>query len=576
MDTGSHNQQWAEQLIDVLIAHGVEYFCCAPGSRATPLALAIARYPKNRWSVHFDERGVCFHALGHAKATGKPAVVVTTSGTAVGNLLPGVMEAYNDRTPLILLTADRPPELRECGANQTCDQTKLFTNHVRWQVDLPCPNPEIPLNYLSSTVSHAVAMSLSSPRGPVHMNCMFREPLFAHSTEEKKPIRCVHFAHPELFPSEELITYWAQHLFTPKKGIILVGSHSTVPLKPLLALAERLQWPLFADILSTPRTLKDHPCLIPHFDPILKCKGEVGVDAILQFGDKFVSKTLALWLEKQTPQFYVHVSEHPLRQDPSHLMTHRVHVDPAIFIQKLLGSTKHREENGWITQWKDWDLRCEQTLSEFFSKQTELTEPGLIPHIASLLSRDWALFLSNSMPIRDANQFFLPLEHSGPIFGNRGVSGIDGNIATAAGIAQGSGKPTLALIGDVAFLHDLNSLAYLTKIDTPLLLCVVNNSGGGIFSFLPLAKKTGPSKTFETFFAAAHDISFAPAATLFGIPYYHPSSPSALSELLIHQKKIPHSCIIEITTERESNVAIHEHISTLINNHLNACYADHA
>jgi 2-succinyl-5-enolpyruvyl-6-hydroxy-3-cyclohexene-1-carboxylate synthase len=569
MNIGSYNERWAQQLIDILIAQGVDYFCCAPGSRSTPLALAIARHPQHLWSVHFDERGICFHALGHAKATGKPAAVIVTSGTAVGNLLPGIMEAYNDRIPLILLTADRPPELRDCGANQTCDQAKLFVNHVRWQVDLPCPSEETPLNYLASTLSHAVALALSSPCGPVHLNCMFREPLFSQHTEETKSTRHIPFAHPELHPSEELIAHWTPRLFSCKKGVILVGSHSPIPPELLLALAEKLQWPVFADILSTPRTLQEHPCLISHFDPILKCKAEVKADAFLQFGDRFVSKTLATWLQQQKPEFHVHIADHPLRQDPLHLVTHRIHANPAIFTQKLLNLRVRQEESHWRAEWKAWDLRCESTLSEFFSEQTELTEPGLIPPIASLLSEDWAIFLSNSMPIRDANQFFLPIKNSGPIFGNRGVSGIDGNIATAAGIAQGSGKPTLALIGDLAFLHDLNSLAYLSKIDTPLLLCVVNNSGGGIFSFLPIAKKPGSSKTFETFIAASHDLSFASAANLFGLPYYHPTSLCSFRELLLHQKKNPHSCLIEITTDRTHNVNVHEHIFAKIHEHLN-------
>lgn len=559
MDTGAQNEIWATELIDQLIAQGIDYFCCSPGSRSTPIALAIAKHPQNLHMVHFDERGSCFHAIGYAKATGKPAAIITTSGTAVGNLLPGIMEAYNENIPLIVLTTDRPPELRDCGANQTCDQNKLFTNHVRWQIDLPCPDERMPKNYLASTIAHAVAMAMTSPSGPVHINCMFREPLFSGpiSIPTKKH---VHFAHPELHPTKEMIDEWAEILSAYRNGVIIAGSSTLEHSEAIIALADKLKWPIFADILSSVRTWESHPSLITHFDPILKCKDKA-VDAIIQIGDRFVSKILAQWLEKQNPEFHLHISEHPVRQDPSHLITHRVHVSPKIFMESLIGALPCREEDTWRAQWNCWDQSCRQALSDFFSNETELTEPGLIPQIASLLTEDWALFLSNSMPIRDANQFFRPVSKCGPIFGNRGVSGIDGNIATAAGIAQGTRKPTFAVLGDLAFLHDLNSLAYLSKIDYPLVLCVVNNGGGGIFSFLPISKK---EELFETFFAAAHQITFEPAATLFGIPYYHPKSPSDLKALLAQQRKNSHFCIIEITTDRIQNVRIHEQILATI------------
>lgn len=559
MDTGAQNESWAKELIDSLIAQGVDYFCCAPGSRSTPLVLAIASHPQNLHIVHFDERGTCFHALGYAKARGKPAAIITTSGTAVGNLLPGIMEAYNENIPLILLTADRPPELRDCGANQTCDQNKLFTNHVRWQVDLPCPDDRIPKNYLPSTIAHAVALSTSSTSGPVHINCMFREPLFSGPipSSAKKQI---HFTHPELHPSKQTIDEWVEILASQRNGVIIAGSSTIDHSEEILALAERLKWPIFADILSSVRTYESHPSLITHFDPILKCRDK-SADAIIQIGDRFVSKTLSQWLEKQEPAFHLHISEHPTRQDPSHLITHRAHACPKVFVRKLLHALAFQENDKWRAEWSHWDQSCRLTLTHFFSSETELTEPGLIPQIASLLTEDWALFLSNSMPIRDANQFFRPLSRCGPIFGNRGVSGIDGNIATAAGIAQGTRKPTLAILGDLAFLHDLNSLAYLNKIDFPLVLFVVNNGGGGIFSFLPISKK---EESFETFFAGAHEITFEPAARLFGIPHYHPKSPSDLNELLLSQKKNSHSCIIEITTDRIQNVRIHEQINAAI------------
>ncbi len=288
MDIGTQNEAWANKLIDALIGQGIDYFCCAPGSRSAPLALAVAEHPKARSTVHFDERGVCFHAVGYAKATFKPAVVVTSSGTAVGNLLPGIMEAYNERVPLILLTADRPPELRDCGANQTCDQTKLFTNHVRWQVDLPCPDDRIQDRYLASTISHAVAIARSSPSGPVHINCMFREPLISQQVERRSLEKHISFEYPRLHPSEESIAYWAKILSAKRRGVIIAASNAFDQSEAIFALADQLKWPIFADILAAPRTFEKHPSLITHFDPILKWNDSICADAVIQFGDRFV------------------------------------------------------------------------------------------------------------------------------------------------------------------------------------------------------------------------------------------------------------------------------------------------
>jgi 2-succinyl-5-enolpyruvyl-6-hydroxy-3-cyclohexene-1-carboxylate synthase len=562
-DRGQENEQWALLLIQTLLAQGIDYFCCGPGSRSTPLALALSRVAPHLCSVHFDERGVCFHAVGYAKAKNKPAAVIVTSGTAVGNLLPGIMEAYNEKVPLLVITADRPPELRDCGANQTCDQTKLFANHVRWQVDLACPGGQMLENYLISTVSHAVAMSKSSPKGPVHLNCMFREPLCS-----KEPCalptgrrEAVHFSHPELHPAQEVVEKWAERLSAVKNGVILAGSGEENAAEQL---AEKLQWPIFADIFSGARR-GEHPCLITHFEPLLKCKGSLKVDAIVQFGNRFVSKTLAQWLEKQTLKFHVHISDHPERQDPSHLITDRIHAAPALFVQKILPLLQAGGEG--LAQLQEWNLSIARVLSDVLVPDSKLTEPGLIPLVASLMSEGWALFLANSMPVRDANQFFSATGGCGPIFGNRGVSGIDGNIATAAGMAQGTKKPTIALLGDLAFLHDLNSLAYLRDISTPVLLCVVNNGGGGIFSFLPISHR---KEAFETFFAAAHPFSFSSAADLFGIPYYRPQSFLEFQELLLKQKEKPQSGIIEIVTDRVENVAVHEQINTAIRTCLNS------
>ncbi len=553
MDTGSQNESWAFKLIDALIGQGVEYFCCAPGSRSTSLALGIANHPKVKRLVHFDERGLCFHAVGYGKATKKPAAVVATSGSAIGNLMPAVMEACNDRVPLLLVTADRPPELRDCGANQTCDQVKLFQNFVRWQVDLPCPDDRISEHYLSGTISHAVAASTYPTPGPVHINCMFREPLFSLPLDHPPIQKHVFFQQPVLQPSEASVAEWEKRLSGKRNGVILVGSSNSDLSEAVFSLGERLKWPIFADILSSLRTADGPDSLITYYDPLLKLKNCVAVDAVIQFGDRFVSKTLSQWLEKQKLEFFLHISDHSMRQDPSHLVTHRVISCPQIFVHELLGSLAQQSDASWQNQWHHWDQRCHEKLAEIFSSQTTLSEPGIVWEIGAFLSTPWCLFVGTSMPIRDANQFLLPASHCSGIYGNRGVSGIDGIIATACGIAKGKNQPLLALIGDLTCLHDLTSLALLPKLDIPIILCVVNNDGGGIFSFLPVSKR---QEAFEEFIVTPHGVTFESAASLFRIPYFHPKTHEELRAIFSH----PQSCIIEITTDRTENVQFHEEI----------------
>lgn len=557
MLNGLQTEIWAKKLIDALIGQGIEYFCAAPGSRSTPLSFAIANHLKARWTVHFDERGLCFHALGYAKSAKKPAVVMATSGTAIGNLMPAIMEASNDRVPLIILSADRPPELRDCGANQTVDQVKLFNNFVRWQIDLPCPDRQLSDRYLASVISQAVLMASFPPAGPVHLNCMFREPLLHTQPEQGFLSQQIHIAPPELKPSEIAIAEWQQKLTTKRRGVILVGSSPSDLSDAVISLAHRLQWPIFADIFSSLRNKAPYSEVISHFDPILKIKARTPVDAVIQFGDRFVSKVLAQWLEKQNLDFYLQVAEQPLRNDPMHRVTHRVISAPQEFAQELKKRLPQVKETSWLEQWCDWDKRCQETLSDLFLDDAKLTEPAVIRHIARFLSKDWNLFLANSMPVRDANQFFFSSSGCGTIFGNRGVSGIDGNIATICGLAEGNAKATLGVIGDLAFLHDINSLALMAKAKQPIVLCVINNGGGGIFSFLPVAKR---KEAFEEFIAASHEIQFESAAKLFNIPYFHPQTPAELTDLLFQQQTTPQTCIVEMTTDRVQNVHVHEQI----------------
>jgi 2-succinyl-5-enolpyruvyl-6-hydroxy-3-cyclohexene-1-carboxylate synthase len=561
------NYNSSYQLIDQLVSQGVTHFCIAPGSRSTPLALALAHHPKCQATVHFDERGIAFFALGMAKVSLQPVCIITTSGTAVANLFPAVMEAAHDRIPLIILTADRPPELRDCGANQTCDQVKLFEGYTRWHVDLPCPDSLLPERYLATTIAQAVYMAKRTPQGAVHINCMFREPLSSPSFSLPTSLMPVQYEEVTRIPSQTTVENWSSLLSQHKRGVILAGAlpaqHSVAS---LFSLAETLNWPVIADILFPLHEFRTHSHLIPYADPLLKTLPHLEFDCVLQFGDRIVSKTISQWLTSQSPPHYFHVSDHPMRQDPSHLITHRLECLPSLFCDAVLPSLIPSPDTAWLNSWREWNALVQEKFSSHFQEESRITEPSLIHAIFQTFTERCSLFLGNSMPIRDANLFSFSPHHQGTLYGNRGVSGIDGNIATIAGIAHASQLPTIGIIGDQTFLYDLNSLALVSKSEVPILLFVINNGGGGIFSFLPIAKQQ--KNLLDTFWAAAHDLSFQKAAELFDISYSHPSNALELHSLLNELKAAPCTTLIEVTTDREENVLIHEQLHQCLTCHV--------
>lgn len=516
------NISWAKALLEVLTKLGVRHVCIGSGSRSTPLAVALAENPEIETTVHFDERGLGFHALGIAKGSQRPVAVVVTSGTAVANLFPALMEAFHDRVPLIVISADRPHELRGCGANQAPDQVKIFGQYAHY-VDLPCPDYAFPLG---KTLAYALSLQM-----PVHINCPFKEPLL--STAEKPFLTEITEYVPTLsLPS---LSEWAERLSTQKQGCIVVGTlpHGENP-EAIFALAKKLGWPVYADITSN---LRGHgPCLqhLPH-----------KADAILHLGGRLVAK---IW---PAAPFYCLVADDQEHLDPCRRLSHRIACCPFKFCAALLPLLEEKNFSEQAPH-KDW--------KPFFDSQETLNEPGAVFSLNALLPPSWAFFVGNSMPIRDVNNFLFPEKPLGAVFTNRGLSGIDGNIATALGIAKGTERPTLALIGDLTFLHDLNSLALLKNSLYPLIVLVINNGGAGIFSFLPIGEK---KEVLEEYVAAAHTLRFEEAARLFGLPYYHPKTQEEWQKTFTLCLDRSQSCIIELTTNRAENKALHDAISRL-------------
>lgn len=502
---------YAGFLIDQLVQQGVTCICIAPGSRSAPLAIAAQKHPGVKTIVHFDERGLGFYALGWGKARKAPAAIITTSGSAVANLAPACMEAFHSKIPLVLLTADRPHELRFCGANQTTDQMQLFGGVLKWRIDLTGNLSE---KAVRSIASQGVFQSLEGTPGPVQINCPFAEPLYGDQPVAIGERMAFAVAKPLAQPIVQ----------NAERGIILLGAMSNP--RPALELARQLRWPVFADLLSSARRYPSSE-QIRRFDFLLRAANVPEPDLILHMGGAFVSKQVLLW---KTDAARVHVSPFAELQDPTRSLHFRIQSDIEYFCKTFINPPA---DPAWLKTWQDLDSALEKRLEAHF--QLPCTEAH---HFLSLPA-DRPIYFGSSMPIRYADHFFFP-SNCPPLFANRGVSGIDGNIATIAGIADGLQAPITAVIGDQTALHDLNSLALLR--DKEIRLIISNNSGGGIFDHLP----SKDSPFLDTTFAAAHTLNFEHAAKMFDLPYVR------VEHL---QGNLPSQGIIELVTERRQSAA---------------------
>lgn len=570
MAAANLNTYFGKLLVEELRRCGAGRFVVSPGSRSTPITLAVAADEAVETRVHFDERGAGWFALGWAKAVGGPVCLVCTSGTAAANYLPAVVEASMSSVPLIVLTADRPPELIDAGANQAIIQPGLYGKYARWEAALPCPGPDVPPESLLTAVDQAVYRATNSPAGPVHLDCMFREPLTPSIHEPLWPDtpRVERWRHQDgvytsysvTFPAMEpmMTESLAQTVDAAERGVIIAGQ-ITDPEKTaaVAALAERLQWPLFPDVLSGMRLNVRCATSILYYDQALQSRrsfDEFRPDVVLQFGTPVTSKVLTQALRDHTPRHYMLVAEHPYRHDPIHGVMTRVEMPIAEFCNELMLTVAPAESNEWLAKWVETSLKASQALSEIDAGG--LTEPAVARLVSTMMPKDSLLFLGNSMPIRDFDMFGAPGGRRYNVFGNRGASGIDGNIATAAGLAM-LGHPVIAVIGDLAFLHDVNSLQLLHDLPGPVVLVVINNNGGGIFSFLPIAKAT---EYFEEYWAAPHGMNFGEIAAAFGVQYARPESPNEFVAQYERYRRAEQSAIMEVVTDRGRNHELHVEI----------------
>lgn len=581
-DLPNVNALWASLLVEELCRQGVGLFVVAPGSRSTPLAVAVARAVaegKTTWLVHPDERACAFVALGWGRATGRPAAVITTSGTAVANLLPATVEADAAGVPLLLLTADRPPELRDTGANQTVRQPNTFAEFTRWRFDVPPPSREVDPAFVLTTAAHAAART-QHPAGPVHLNLAFREPLGMEPdgtdaealltpldrwTETGRP----YTRHGVLDGSQpEALGILPAQLSRIERGLVVLGQTDDADIAEAAAdLARHLGWPLIADISSGAR-LGAPPEVVAHADLALASPAFAEAhrpDAVVVVGGRPVSKRLLALVDGARPTPFVVVRSGIERFDPSHVVTDRIVARPDVFCLDFIAALPRiadpRTTSDWLRSWQRASAAAEAAAVDEIG--CELNEPFVARTVARLAP---ALVLAASMPIRDVDAF---AEASGlPRFvtANRGASGIDGTVATAHGVARGLGEPVVLLIGDLALVHDQTSLMLL-RHGPPVVVVVVNNDGGGIFHFLPVARGASPlpADVFEAAMAAPHGLTFAHAAAQVGLAYHAPTTADAFEVALAHAlagaSASGASAVVEVRTDRAENAALHARIT---------------
>lgn len=577
-DLPNVNALWASLLVEELVRQGVGLFVVAPGSRSAPLAVAVARAAaegRTDWLVHPDERAAAFVALGWGRATGRPAAVVTTSGTAVANLLPATVEADAGGVPLLLLTADRPPELRETGANQTIRQPGIFGSFARWSFDVPPPDAAVDPAFVLTTAAHAVARALA-PAGPVHLNLAFREPLDAEpdGTDAERLTDALGrwlesdeppYTHTQtrVGPVPGALGGLAARLADVERGLLVLGPTNDVDVGRYAALlAERIGWPLIPDIVSMGRA-GARGVIVPHYDLALSSSAFAEAHrpaAVVLIGGRPVSKKLLALIDGARPDVFVVVRAGPERFDPSHVVTDRVVADPALSCWSLAQELRRATPpsmSPWMQEWVSASAAAyAAAVAEIGS---DLSEPFVARTVARLTP---TLVLAASMPIRDVDVFAASDGGAARVFANRGASGIDGTVATAHGVARGLGEPVVLLIGDLALIHDQTSLMLL-RSGPPVVVVVVNNDGGGIFHFLPVARGAHPvdPATFEAAFGAPHGLTFAHAAAQMGLAYHAPTTADAFEAALDAALASGASAVVEVTTDRAENEALHARIT---------------
>ena len=585
----NRNNLWAKIFIDQLADLGVKFACISPGSRSTPLTYSLSKNSKIKSFINFDERSSAYFALGLAKATGFPVIVITTSGTAVAELYPAIIEAYHQRIPLIVCTADRPSELIGTGANQTINQHNIYKNHIRWFRDLGLPSiSETGLHHLQRIAINSFHISLYKDKGPVHLNFPFRKPLepFSYTDEVNKGIFKIKpqrgFNHKiDLSKhSVRISENFLEKIIATERGIIITGpmDYDRQLIKKVKKISSLLRYPIVADGLSQLRfgtSVKDKNILscfnsIVQSDNFLK---DHDPDIIIQFGRTPTSSTIETFFIGTNAERYV---LNPFRDnfDPTRNAKAVLAFSPNYFCDdlqaQLLNKKFKRQKTAWLKDFIKADEVCKNVKAKVIEKSKDLNEPSIIGEIFNFLPSGSNIFIGNSLPVRDLDNFLSNNSKRFKIYFNRGASGIDGVTSTALGIAYRK-KPTILITGDLSFLHDLNALTIAIKYSIPITIIVINNNGGGIFQSLPIAQKV---KRFTEYFVTPHNLNLSGIVKSFGIDYQLITNKSNLQNHLekVLERNFP--IVLEIRTDAVNSADLRNTYFNEVKNKLNKEFSE--
>ncbi len=522
------NIQWADLFVGELAACGLQAVCIAPGSRSTPLTLAFARHPTIKLYLHLDERSAAFFALGLAMATERPVAMVCTSGTAAAEFHGAIIEAYQSHIPLLVLTADRPHDVRYSGANQTIDQVKMYGDHVLWSFDLPIPQANsaaLTLRSLKTLAGRAYGIADGVVKGPVHLNFPFRQPLEPEApplppvTAQARP--AVRIERGVIAPTPQQIDSLATVINQHERGLIVCGPGCPggAFAEQVAQLAKASGYPLVADPLSGVRfgVAVESGLILGGYESYLQ-GGKASwerPDVVIRFGAVPTGKWINSYLTASAPTHFVHIRDNGVWADDSHLVNYFLQADPATVCAQVTQSLTPRSLSAWAKTILATEAVCQGATQRYLAEH--FFDGTVVATVVDALPAGARLMIGNSLPVRHLDQLGAPTQQPIHLFGNRGASGIDGVTSTALGIAAASDAPLVLITGDISFYHDMNGLLAIKQHNLRnVTIVLLNNNGGSIFRRLPVAKF---EPEFTPLFLTPHDLDFSHVAQLYGLRY---------------------------------------------------------
>lgn len=543
----NNQQNYVSLLIDRFLEHGIDHFFIAPGHRSYLLTTAIANNDRCIKKIGFDERSLGYMALGYSKKANKPCVVVTTSGTAVANLYPAVVEAYLSQVPLILLTADRPFEMRDCGANQTISQANIFANHINKSIDISPIDKEVRANKFISMIDNVVLSSNTYNKGPVHINMQFRD-----------DVERLQDHTPSVSIDADL-----RSCLKHENGLILVGELSSTEVQDkIIDLAVKLGWPICADITSNMRNL---PCanVIDFFDLGLLNQNfirEEHFSVVLKFGSRFVSKRILKFIINNCHKKLISINDSYKKTDPTGCFVELNITDIAGLLTKSISNISQRKNSLLLTNLHSRQEKILPIVKDFL--QVKDNEASYCVKLLEMIEEPVNVVVSPSMPIRYLDQFAFNKNSFVHLMVNRGASGIDGLISTAAGVAVQSDAPTILLTGDLAFIYDTNGLMLLKQCNAPVLIVVINNEGGGIFHHLSSISQQVLTPYFDT----PHQMDISSLCLAHDIKHQKVIGTDHFAEVIKEFFSDKKTLVVEVLIDKKENANIHKELYRSIGN----------